>query len=480
MIHSARTKAIFLALASTAFGAFAAAAGNDTCRYIQRTMKSLENSTAKNPARLRVLFYGQSIVAQGWNGRIIADWKKRYPTAVIECRNPSIGGYTSPSLSRTAHSDLYPYYPDILFFHVYGPLDKYEEIIRTTRERTTAEIVLWSSHMGAKDDPRKMLAERDERTRGIEDIARRYRCMYVDLNRKWAEHLVAKGLEPKALLRDTIHLSKEAGALDLYAGFLNEDIVPVKGAEADWASGTVRTFAADDSCVRKRADGSVELTFDGNRVVGTVSAPGAAKVLLDGKPVETWPDMWCMTRPSASPMWMPAIRRVQWKVCPVREDWTLTYTADSDPDANPIRFTLAGSVSGDCGTGDTTADFLSPNGRVFVEKGDFGVGQYKQFRKKVKPGQTVTWKSLPMFALPCAADKKGQPVFLAQGCPNGRHVLTIRPEKGKALAFSSFTVHRPADVSRFPTASAVQGGTVVPSAKDMYENDPNHSKGARK
>ena len=36
------------------------------------------------------------------------------------------------------------------------------------------------------------------------------------------------------------------------------------------------------------------------------------------------------------------------------------------------------------------------------------------------------------------------------------------------------------DVARFPTASAVQGATVVPSAKDMYENDPNHSKGGGK
>lgn len=447
---------------------------NPTCRYVQRTLRKLAMSTAEHPAHVRVLFYGQSIVAQGWNNRIIDDWKKRFPAAIIECRNPAIGGFTSPALSRTAYSDIYPFYPDILFFHVYGPLDKYEEIVRTTRERTTAEIVLWSSHLAAEDDPKKMLAERDARTRGIEDVARRYHCMYVDLNRKWAEYLLAKGLEPKALLRDTIHLSQEAGALSLYADFLNEDIKVLKNAKVDWASGTVTAFAANASCVKRRAGGSVELTFEGNRVVGRVAVPGAAKVSLDGKPVENWPDMWCMTRPSASPMWMPAICRVQWKSCPVMEDWTMTYLPESDPDAHPIRFKLAGSVSGDCGNGDTSRNYLSPNGRIFIERFDFGVSQYKQFKKKVRPGQTVTWKSLPMFALPCEAYEKGESLVLVQGCSNGHHVLKIVPSAGSSLAFSSFAVHRPPEMSRFTVSSAERGGTFVPSEKDMYENDPNH------
>ena len=38
---------------------------NPTAIHIQRTMKALEESTAAKPATVRVLFYGQSIVAQG-------------------------------------------------------------------------------------------------------------------------------------------------------------------------------------------------------------------------------------------------------------------------------------------------------------------------------------------------------------------------------------------------------------------------------
>ena len=39
---------------------------NPTAIHIQRTMKALEESTAEKPATVRVLFYGQSIVRQGW------------------------------------------------------------------------------------------------------------------------------------------------------------------------------------------------------------------------------------------------------------------------------------------------------------------------------------------------------------------------------------------------------------------------------
>ena len=52
--------------------------GNPTAIHIQRTMKALEESTAENPATVRVLFYGQSIVAQGWTGVLMKMLKDKY------------------------------------------------------------------------------------------------------------------------------------------------------------------------------------------------------------------------------------------------------------------------------------------------------------------------------------------------------------------------------------------------------------------
>lgn len=45
-------------------------------------------------------------------------------------------------LAKTAETDLYSFQPDLFIFHVYGSHDKYEDIIRRTRERPTAEILM--------------------------------------------------------------------------------------------------------------------------------------------------------------------------------------------------------------------------------------------------------------------------------------------------------------------------------------------------
>ncbi|MCW1925028.1 hypothetical protein OKA05_20880 [Luteolibacter arcticus] len=55
-------------------------------------------------------------------------------------------------LARTAESDLYPFQPDLLVFHVYGAHDKYEDIIRRTRERTCAEILIQTDHVVKAED----------------------------------------------------------------------------------------------------------------------------------------------------------------------------------------------------------------------------------------------------------------------------------------------------------------------------------------
>ena len=112
----------------------AAVEKNPTWGRISRTMERLERSTEANPETVRVLFYGQSIVAQGWGNKyLIPALKKRYPTVkfVAECR--AIGGYQSPTLIKTAEADLYPFYPDLLFFHDYGDTKLYTEIVRRAR-----------------------------------------------------------------------------------------------------------------------------------------------------------------------------------------------------------------------------------------------------------------------------------------------------------------------------------------------------------
>ena len=79
----------------------------------------------------------------------------RNANLVIE--NRALGGFASQMLVKTAETDLYPFYPDLLIFHVYGAHDKYEDIIRRVRERTTAEILQQNDHV---DQPGRFHAKR--------------------------------------------------------------------------------------------------------------------------------------------------------------------------------------------------------------------------------------------------------------------------------------------------------------------------------
>jgi hypothetical protein len=112
---------------------------SDWGRNIQRTMRLLATSTPEQHNTVRILFYGQSITEQKWSQFVADDLRQRFPHANLIIENRALAGFSSQLLVKTAETDLYPFQPDLLIFHVYGAHDKYEDIIRRTRERTTAE-----------------------------------------------------------------------------------------------------------------------------------------------------------------------------------------------------------------------------------------------------------------------------------------------------------------------------------------------------
>ncbi len=429
-------------------GACEVAPKNDSVRHIQRSMKAMAESTAANPAHIKILFYGQSIVGQHWSKHLMAELKRRYPTVKFEVQNRAIGGYQAERLIRTAESDLYPFYPDLLFFHVYGKLDKYEEIVKKVRATTTAEIVLWSSHLSRGQRPQRMLAERDERTKTIAAIAARYGTMYVDLNKKWCEMLIKNGWSEGHLLADNIHLNEKSQALELYARFIYEDMVRLPNADAEPAiNGSIEVVPLSDPRVKKGADGSLTLSFAGNRVVavsdGTGDATAKGTLLLDGRDPETFPEMWYTTRPGKGPLWMPFVDHVDIDALPVAEKWTLTFLEGTKPDANPIVYSVEGSVTGPDGVGKTNERFRSKSGRAVLEPKDINcVRQYKLANQAPKPGFRVTWETKPLFAAPYVPATAETRTTLVQNCTNGPHELKIIAQGGK-LGISRFIVYAP-------------------------------------
>ncbi|MEZ2276536.1 MAG: hypothetical protein ACBR12_06435 [Microcoleus sp.] len=124
---------------------------------IQRTMGLLASSTPGDRKPVRILFYGQSITKQDWWQDVANDIRKRFPDADLTIENRAIGGFAAGLLIRPSEHDLYPFYPDLVIFHVYGGDEDYEAIIANIRRRTTSEILIHSDHIdwmptGEKDD----------------------------------------------------------------------------------------------------------------------------------------------------------------------------------------------------------------------------------------------------------------------------------------------------------------------------------------
>jgi hypothetical protein len=415
-------------------------------------MTRIAQSTPQHPATVRFQFYGQSITAQAWTGLVGQDLAQRFPSVKFTFHNPAIGGFTSPALIRTAEHDLYPWYPDILVFHVYGPVDKYEEIIRHVRARTTAEIVLWTSHLSAAETLDKN-PDDDARIVAIRAIAKKYDCLLIDVRKKWIAYVREHQLEPQALLNDSVHLNQEG--VKLMASFIGSELIHAPGLATTAQAGTVTDIPLDSPAVACDPTGDLTLTFTGNRVVAIsgaaisgVGGEGSAEVLLDGESLDARPELWAVTRPSTGPqIWMPAIKQVSFETALLAEDWTLTCLSDSTPDAKKIHFQVTGSLTGADGEGFSTERFVSQSGRVVIEPADWHLEWSLGYKKLTLPdGFQVQWKTYPLFTAKYQPQPAGAETVLVQNCAPTTHKLTLKGPAGK-LGITGFRVYAPAPLA---------------------------------
>ncbi len=395
---------------------------------LQRTMTLLATSTAQKRNSVRILFYGQSITEQEWTKTAADDLRRRFPHADLDIRNRAIGGWASQLLIRPAEHDLYPFYPDLLIFYVYGDHTKYDEIIRQTRTRTAAEVLMLTEHVAVGDQKWSETMS----TRLLPEIARKYGAELADIRTPWKAYLEANHLDAQKLLKDQVHLNDHGNFLmaELVKRHLRYD--PKLPAEE-----TVKDVAP------AWKDGLLRLEFDGNRVDAVVDGPpgASAVVRVDGKAPETY----AFTRPNDVPGWVwvtGVLARVDGEKPRVAEDWTLKLTAWKGP--KDFTYTVAGSKTGPDGEGSSAARFVSTSGRVVIDPKDF---YFENCRKTFAPGFEIKWSCLPLFADPFVVPPRRGPgletsTTLVHGLPNGKHVLELRASK--PLPIKLLRVYRPA------------------------------------
>jgi hypothetical protein len=425
-------------------------------RNIQRTMTLLATSTPARRNTVRILFYGQSITEQKWTQIVSDDLRRRFPHANLLIENRAIGGHSSPRLVKTAEADLYPFYPDLLIFHVYGAHAEYEQIIRNVRERTTAEILIQNDHLRATDtldeetDPAKLGPRREIHSqfmnyKFLPETARKYGAELCDQRALWKQYLRDYNLEPKALLKDNVHLNAHGEYLmaEIVKLYLRHD---PSVSDAAWKD-LVKTYRVGQD-VRWQG-GKLKMNFEGNRV-DVIAADGRAApaaVRIDGHKPSAHPELYTFTRASPYPgsKW-PTLLRVSSEKPLVVEDWTLTVNEIS-PDHKLVRFSVAGSQTGPDGEGTSAERFVSRSGRVVIEPSDWNLDYGLQvFKRPVAPGFKITWQVAAHFAdefiSPGVKDAGVETVVtLAQGLKNGPHTLEI--SGGKRTPIAAVRVYRP-------------------------------------
>jgi hypothetical protein len=426
----------------------------DRGRNIQRAMTLLATSTPQKRNTVKVLFYGQSITEQSWARMVADDLRRRFPNADLVIENRAIGGFAAQLLVKTAESDLYPFYPDLVIFHVYGSHIEYENIIRRICERTTAEILMQTDHLAASDsldeetDPARLSPKQWTPWMNyvfLPDVAKRYDAELVDQHNLWKQYLHDEKLPPSALLRDGVHLNERGCQLmaEIVSSYLRYD---PNLPDAPWKD-LVRTYEVGKDL--HWVNGKLVLEFEGNRV-DTVCKDGEAlpaAVRIDGRRPSELPGVYSLTRTTSYPgsNW-PCVLRVgheqPWQI----EDWTLTLT-DVPSDLKQIRFKVEGSKTGPDGEGTTGERFASKSGRAVIEPDDWNLDYaQKVFRRPIPSGFQIRWQVVPQFVDEFASPGVKDPavettVTLAEGFPGGKHRLEIA--SGPDVPIAAIRVYRP-------------------------------------
>ena len=423
---------------------------------VQRTMRRLVESTPTHRNTVRVLFYGQSITDQAWWKIVAEDLRARFPNANLIIENRSLPGFASQLLVKTAETDLYPFQPDLLIFHVYGAHDKYEDIIRRVRERTTAEILLQNDHVTKppdfteETDPAKLPPagrhwDAFMNHNWLPAMARKYGAELCDQRAVWKAYLRDNQLAPSALLRDDVHLN--AHGEFLMAECVKACLRRNPAFDPAPAEAWVRTLAVGREL--QWADGKLRVEFTGNRV-DLIARPAASAgrplgVTLDGRKPSQIPELYGFTRalttpPGKWPVRSPIIAPVGAEKPLVVEEWTLAVRR-TDAEGKHFTFQLSGSRTGPDGEGRSDERFISPSGRVVLEPADWNVA-YAMSLSGVQPVPeqfTARWRAELRGVDEWTNYAGGNPameesVTLAQGLPNTRHVLELTggPEAGLA------------------------------------------------
>jgi len=281
-------------------------------------------------------------------------------------------------------------------------------------------------------------------------VAKKYGAELCDQRALWKRYLKENGLEPKALLSDSVHLNAHGEWLmaECVKAYLRYDPQLGPSPAEEW----VKTYEVGKDL--RWEDGKLRLEFTGNRIEA-VCKPGSAApaaVRIDGRRPSEFPELYGFTRAVTTP---PGKWPVKWPVLaplgsqkPLEiEEWALSVKR-ADAEGKVFSFRLAGAKTGPDGEGRSDARFVSTSGRVVIETDAWNV-PYALALAGIKPVPeefTVRWKVEPRFVdeftSPGMNDNRTETLVpIASGLSHGKHTLEI--SAGEATPIAALRVHSP-------------------------------------
>lgn len=444
---------------------------------VQRTMTLLATSTREHRNHVKILVYGQSISERNWWREVERDLRARFPDADLDFQNRALGGHAANFLVREAETDVYPWSPDLVIFHVYGAHTCYEQIIARIRSRTSAEVLITNDHVTASE---KLDAHGQYPDLGwtgtmawwIPHVAAVYGCELVETRQAWKQYLIANHLQPQDLLVDQVHLGDHGNKL--YAALIKQHLV-YRPELKDKMDKTVQTLEVGKDI--PWADGKLTVDFDGNRVdaiagpTSDAGKPNPATITIDGKKPSAFAAAFAFTRAQGGFGKILAITALR---PPLAEDWTLRVIA-VDKAANTMTFDLLGAMTGNDGrynvawspevngcTVKENTKLLSNSGRILIDCRVIKPAMKPESDLALNPlkanvGAEIKWRcyatNSDIFTAPKIEDpSKEYTVTLVQGIKPGKHTLVITPQAGQEnFGLKAIRIYKPgvAETQRF-------------------------------
>jgi hypothetical protein len=366
------------------------------------------------------LFYGQSITESAWASQVAQGLRAKYPHAQLEIQNRALGGFSSARLLETAETDLYPWQPDLLIFHVYGAHDKYEALIARVRERTSAEVLVQTDHVTRDeelDEPHAASANPPDAAHWsgfmnqvfLPSLVERYQIALCDVRASWKSYLRQEHLPASTMLADEVHLNALG---DAHMARLVESCFVHEPGTKSPADAWVETFPP-----------AARLCFRGHRVDLTLAAgAGLSQVRIDGAaPTTLGLAAFARAQVRDGGKW-PALHGVAHRRPLVPE----TFRFSLERDGSRYRFNLRGTASGDEGEGTTDTTFVSRSARVVIDANDWDIPYV--FSLMGVPEPDAMEVALPVEAHATdtvVATAQTQTLTVANGLGPGTHLLEL-------------------------------------------------------